>query len=199
MSKVETITIDTPSGSNTMQIGSTNTATINLGVSGDTINVPAGVTIANAGTATGFGETNTPSFLATMTSNQTISNATYTIVALNNEVLDSNGCYDTSTYKFTPNVAGYYFLSASGRFDGNGGDTEYRMQIMKNNANVSQVMTEWLSQEVQSIVSGLHYANGSSDFFQFRVKHNAGANSTFNGGTWESTSEIARFFGYRIT
>ena len=55
MSKVETNTIDTVSGSNTMQIGSTNTATINLGVSGDTINVPAGVTIANAGTATGFG------------------------------------------------------------------------------------------------------------------------------------------------
>ena len=54
MSKLETITIDTPSGSNTMQIGSTNTATINLGVSGDTINVPAGVTIANAGTASGF-------------------------------------------------------------------------------------------------------------------------------------------------
>ena len=57
MSKLETITIDTPSGSNTMQIGSTNTATINLGVSGDTVNVPAGVTIANAGTATGFGIT----------------------------------------------------------------------------------------------------------------------------------------------
>jgi hypothetical protein len=57
MSKVETITIDTPSGSNTMQIGSTNTATINLGVSGDTVNIPSGVTIANAGTATGFGIT----------------------------------------------------------------------------------------------------------------------------------------------
>jgi hypothetical protein len=57
MSKLETITIDTPSGSNTMQIGSTNTATINLGVSGDTVNIPSGVTIANAGTATGFGIT----------------------------------------------------------------------------------------------------------------------------------------------
>ena len=57
MSKLETITIDTPSGSNTMQIGSTNTATINLGVSGDTVNIPAGVTLANAGTATGFGIT----------------------------------------------------------------------------------------------------------------------------------------------
>ena len=60
MSKLETITIDTPSGSNTMQIGSTNTATINLGVSGDTVNVPAGVTIANAGTATGFASAVTP-------------------------------------------------------------------------------------------------------------------------------------------
>jgi hypothetical protein len=57
MSKLETITIDTPSGSNTMQIGSTNTATINLGASGDTINIPAGATIANAGTATGFAST----------------------------------------------------------------------------------------------------------------------------------------------
>ena len=57
MSKVETNTIDTVSGSSTMQIGSTNTTTINIGVSGDTVNIPSGVTIANAGTATGFGIT----------------------------------------------------------------------------------------------------------------------------------------------
>tara|TARA_R100000655_G_scaffold96722_3_gene139346 strand:- start:344 stop:1189 length:846 start_codon:yes stop_codon:yes gene_type:complete len=57
MSKIETNTIDTISGSATMQVGSTNTSTINIGVSGDTVNIPAGVTIANAGTATGFGAT----------------------------------------------------------------------------------------------------------------------------------------------
>ena len=55
MSKIETNTIDTISGSATMQIGSTNTSTINIGVSGDTVNIPSGVTLANAGTATGFG------------------------------------------------------------------------------------------------------------------------------------------------
>ena len=55
MSKIQVDTIDTRSGTSTMQIGSTNTTTITLGVSGDTINVPSGVTIANAGTATGFG------------------------------------------------------------------------------------------------------------------------------------------------
>ena len=54
MSKLETITIDTPSGSSALQIGDGNTATIGLGKSGDTINIPSGATIANAGTATGF-------------------------------------------------------------------------------------------------------------------------------------------------
>tara|TARA_R100001463_G_scaffold43574_1_gene90900 strand:- start:166 stop:702 length:537 start_codon:yes stop_codon:yes gene_type:complete len=145
-----------------------------------------------------LGVSNTPSFLATMTANQTVANNTYATVACNNEVFDSNSCYDTSTYKFTPNVAGYYFLSGSGRFDGTGGDNEYRMQIFKNADSVSQVMTEWLSQEVQSIVSGVHYANGSSDYFQFKVRQSSGGNATFNGGTWESTAEIARFFGFKL-
>ena len=176
----------------------TGTGTITLGQSGDTISIPSGATLNSAGTNTLTGINNTPAFLATMTASQTIANNTTTAVACNNEVLDSDGCYDTSTYKFTPTVAGYYFLSGSGRFDGVGGDNEYRMQLFKNADSVGQVMTEWLSQEVQSIVSGLHYANGSSDYFQFKVRQSSGSSATFNGGTWESTAEIARFFGYRI-
>jgi hypothetical protein len=171
---------------------------LEIGSSGDTITIPSGATLNSAGTNTLEGISNTPAFLASMTANQTVSNNTITTVACNNEVLDSNGCYDTSTYKFTPTVAGYYFLSGSGRFDGTGGDNEYRMTIYKNTSQVSMVMTEWLSQEVQSIVSGLHYANGSSDYFQFRVQQSSGSGATFNGGTWESTGEIARFFGYRV-
>ena len=54
MSKLETNTIDTVSGTSTLQVGSTNTTTITLGASGDTINIPSGATIANSGTATGF-------------------------------------------------------------------------------------------------------------------------------------------------
>ena len=64
MSKLETITIDTPSGSSALQIGDSNTATIGLGKSGDTINIPSGATIANAGTATGFGVAGSIYFLA---------------------------------------------------------------------------------------------------------------------------------------
>ena len=45
MSKLETNTIDTISGTNTLQVGDGNVATINLGKSGDTINIPSGATI----------------------------------------------------------------------------------------------------------------------------------------------------------
>jgi hypothetical protein len=123
MSKLETITIDTPSGSNTMQIGSTNTATINLGVSGDTINVPAGVTIANAGTATGFGAAGSIYFLARRgNSGQSVSNDTYTAIQMDTEMEDSGSVFDPSTYKFTPGVVGKYFVFAQVAFNVDQGD-----------------------------------------------------------------------------
>ena len=58
MSKIETNTIDNISGSSALQIGDTNTATIGLGKSGDTITIPSGATIVNSGTATNFGQDN---------------------------------------------------------------------------------------------------------------------------------------------
>ena len=102
MSKVQVDTIDTRSGTSTMQIGSTNTSTINIGVSGDTDNIPAGVTIANAGTATGFGEANTPAFAVQGTDEQSsVSNNTYTKVTFNSELKDTDSAFDLSTERFT--------------------------------------------------------------------------------------------------
>ena len=85
MSKLETNTIDTVSGTSTLQVGSTNTSTITLGVSGDTINVPSGVTINNNGTQTGFGGTNTPYFYVYLNSAQTVSDNTSTKIAFDTE------------------------------------------------------------------------------------------------------------------
>ena len=112
MSKLETITIDTPSGSNTMQIGSTNTATINLGASGDTINIPAGATIANAGTATGFSSTISTPYAARMWSDSvlTVTNDAYTTLDFSAEVFDKGSIADTSTNRITvPSGAGGFW------------------------------------------------------------------------------------------
>ena len=155
MSKLETITIDTPSGSNTMQIGSTNTATINLGVSGDTINVPAGVTIANAGTATGFapigisssmtsgtgltvdadGHVTQPlqsTFMAQQTGALTVAN-THTIFSTNTtERWDTNGDYNNSG-TFTAPVTGKYLISVNVLFESISSDDVFETRIVTSN------------------------------------------------------------------
>ena len=111
MSKLETNTIDTVSGTSTLQVGSTNTSTITLGVSGDTINVPSGVTIANSGTATGFGGTNTPYFMVKKDSDQTCNHGAYTKITFDSTVLESSSnVFDLTNNKWTVATAGKYIV-----------------------------------------------------------------------------------------
>ena len=138
MSKVQVDTIDTRSGTSTMQIGSTNTSTINIGVSGDTVNIPAGVTIANAGTATGFGGTfGSTYFAANRTSDETFTNATYGKLGMNNEIADPGSNYDTSNYRYTVPSTGIYFFYIMGNFDSgsNGELLSVLMSVRKNNSS----------------------------------------------------------------
>ena len=142
MSKLETITIDTPSGSNTMQIGSTNTATINLGVSGDTINVPAGVTIANAGTATGFGEDNKPVWDIKEGGATTVGNNTNTTIEYDVVIYDTASAMNTSTYKYVIPSAGYYFVRGSIAIDwsDSGANERADFSIRKNSGSIVREM-----------------------------------------------------------
>jgi hypothetical protein len=92
MSKLETNTIDTISGSTNLTLGGTNATDITI---------PSGVTLTNNGTASGFG-VNTPAFLATNSANQSLSDDTMTKVQFNTEVYDTASAYDNVTnYRFT--------------------------------------------------------------------------------------------------
>jgi hypothetical protein len=79
-------------------------SSISIGESGDTINL-AGSAYAEAGT-------NTPRFLATVSSNQSLSDNSTTKVAFNTESIDSDSAYDTSLYRFTvpSDKAGVYYI-----------------------------------------------------------------------------------------
>ena len=97
--------------------------TFTLGDSGDTFNIPSGATIANAGTATGFGAAGSIYFLARRgNSGQSVSNDTYTAIQMDTEMEDSGSVFDPSTYKFTPGVVGKYFVFAQVAFNVNQGD-----------------------------------------------------------------------------
>ena len=63
---------------------------LTLGASGDTISIPSGATIANSGTATGFGEANTPYFFGQLASTVDLSrNVNTKITGLTTNELDS--------------------------------------------------------------------------------------------------------------
>ena len=62
----------------------------------------------------GIGTLNSPAFEAVVGSNQTLTDNTTTIVAFNTEIFDTDSKYDHSTnYRFTPTVAGKYFVYIS--------------------------------------------------------------------------------------
>jgi len=118
MSKLETNTIDTVSGTSTLQVGSTNTTTITLGVSGDTVDVPSGVTFDVTGaTVTGLTAGITQADVWRINADQSISATTHTTLASNWERADDatfayiGGGMSQSSGKFTFPATGIYYIT----------------------------------------------------------------------------------------
>ena len=133
MSKLETNTVDSISGTSTLTLGGSNASVVSAGTevrsnklspasgtalqigdSGDTITIPSGATIVNSGTQTGFGGVNTPAFLAKPSSDQTsLSNNSDIKVLLGTEVFDVGSCFASSRFTVPSGEAGKYFLYGS--------------------------------------------------------------------------------------
>ena len=140
---------------------------------------------------------NTPSFLAYVNSNQSISNNTWTIVSFETELYDTGSCYDTSTYKFTPNVAGKYFFTVKLRQEVQG-ISNFQIRIEKNEQdtasytfpNVIYYNNRPFNYDM-GVVSGILEANGTTD--NFRVRYLG------DGGAGDISSLRGTFFsGYKI-
>ena len=114
--------------------------TITIGASGDTITIPSGATITNSGTATGFGEDNTPAFSAYMGSTQTLSDNVDTKVNFDTEDFDTDSAYDTSNKRFTvpSGEGGKYFFYHRGRFYQSDHNSQYVIAIRVNGAEVAK-------------------------------------------------------------
>ena len=179
MSKLETNTIDTLSGTNTLQVGDGNVATINLGKSGDTINIPSGATITNSGTANNFGGTNTPSFLAYKTSAQSVANTTAVQITFDTELYDSDGKFASN--RFTPTVAGKYFIYAQLNMQATDGKY-FETRIHKNGSLISVTQTHMgtVTYNAGSYI-GEVIDSDDNDYFEIFTYHNSGASKNVAG------------------
>lgn len=122
--------------------------------------------------ATGVAGTG-PAFNAYAGSAQSIANTTHTKIQLNTEVFDTNNNFDTSTYRFTPTVAGYYQITGSVQLASTSAISA--VEIYKNGGLAAQgrgVGTGGLNQAGN--VSAILYANGSTDYFELYVYQPSG-------------------------
>ena len=149
-----------PSGSGTFTIASPNSN------SNFTLTLPAntGTVLTTGSTFAGTG----PAFSAYAATTTSVTSNTWTKIAMNTEVFDTNTCYDpTTNYRFTPNVAGYYHIEAGAASAADGGFAGGTVSIYKNGVGyrysekVAGTNTiDWAR------TSGLIYLNGTTDYVE---------------------------------
>jgi hypothetical protein len=115
--EVEQLDTLSSNASSTLTIGGTNTTTIAFGP-----NV----------TTTPSSLANTPAFFAKQGSSQTISSLTWTKMDIDTEIFDSDSTFDTATNRFTPAVAGKYFIYGQVNISGGSTNTLVQIAIYKN-------------------------------------------------------------------
>ena len=107
-----------------------------------------------------------PAFSAIQTTAQTLSSGASTKLQFQTEQFDTANCFDSSSsYRFTPNVAGYYQINAAG-YQLSSTQTELLLWLYKNGVAVLSMQNYITPLSRQVAGSGLIYMNGTTDFLE---------------------------------
>ena len=131
----DTVSVNT--GATTSLLGN-----VTLGASGKTITVPSGCTITNSGTASGFGENNTPHWEVGLSADQSISNTTWTKLQFSVDRKNASGSpdyWDNSNYRTQNLTAGDYFAYMNLTFEGSAGSSTAYLSIKRYNCIQAQL------------------------------------------------------------
>jgi hypothetical protein len=140
---------------------------------------------------------NMPAFSAYMTANQTLAYNSSTKLVFDAEDFDTASCFNTSTNRFTPTVAGYYQINSSMFWTGTAARNYYVGNfIYKNGSNIRATIQSFVlgaGTDSVIVVTGLIYMNGSTDYLEsygYQVDYTASGTilissnssyTTFNG------------------
>ena len=123
---------------------------------------------------------NGPAFSAFLGVNQSIPNNAATKLNLNTETFDTNNCFDTTLFRFTPNVAGYYFIAGATRI---ASGTFVSALIYKNGSLAKYgIVGAPVNSPYGVNVSGLIFMNGTTDFIElFTIQASGSAQNAQSG------------------
>ena len=133
------------------------------GVTALTANTAGNINFAKQPT---IGGVEWPAFSAYITT-QTVSGDTATKMQFATENFDTNNNYNTSNYRFTPTVAGYYLVTASSYFSSYSGGAFVNLTIYKNGTPFQEVHRIWPGTNASTIGgSVIVFCNGSTDYIE---------------------------------
>ena len=142
--------------------------------------------VGNADSPTEVGQFNTNGyqpqkpviFRANRSAAQTISTATYTKVQFNNVDFDTDSCYDNTTnYRFTPTVAGYYLINSTVSI--NSATYMVFTNLYKNGSGYQLSARNQLGTitgDRAVVNTAVVYMNGSTDYLEVYVYQDSGGN-----------------------
>ena len=143
-STIQVDTIKDIGGNTIISSNGSGTFTSNLPASAPNVSTATGtLPIANGGTGAttlaAAGLDNTPYFIATMSgSDQSVADNTYAKAVFNSQTAATSGTYNTSTYRFTPGVAGTYAVYARlFTYKGGNAGRVFIINIYKNGSSVA--------------------------------------------------------------
>jgi len=124
-------------------------------------------------------------FRAKMNGGYNTSNNTNGEIIFQAEDFDLGSAYNHTNGRFTPNIAGYYFIDASLQFSNATGNYHFSASIWKNGSEWtnSTMWNDGSNGENHVKVSSIVYVNGSSDYISIIGWQNSGGNITINAGT----------------
>ena len=151
-------------------------SSITIGETGDTVSGPF---------------TNVPAFFARLSSNQSISSDTSTKIQVDTEIFDSDNKYDNSTnYRFTPTIAGKYFVFAGVRFDNQISQATMRAELSFNGSIIGSnflAANDSSTNKDYTIEISCIQTFDSDDYIELFAQSDASGSQTINGDSTNKT------------
>ena len=160
--------------------------TVTLGSSGDTLTVPTGVTVAGA-------MANTPSFRVTLSSGQTISNASWTKVTFDTETWDTDSAFASNKFTVPSEKDGKYQFSYGGYLGSPVDQKIIAFRLYKNGSFVNRTYVQQSNSGTSGEIPNASVVMSlvAGDYIEVYVYQNYGGDRTLD-------SNYTRFEGHRL-
>ena len=150
------------------------------------------ITIGTNGTDTVTGACSmVPAFFARLSSNQSISSDTSTKIQVDTEIFDSDDKYDNSTnYRFTPTIAGKYFVFAGVRFDNQISQATMRAELSFNGSIIGSnflAANDSSTNKDYTIEVSCIQIFDSDDYIELFAQSDGSGSQTINGDSTNKT------------